>query len=214
MTKKILILLTIALFSITNSFSQQVTKQQKDIHFERDIDVIVEELTFMYDTDQALREYTLFKTYNKAVTDSIERLPQEEMRSYLKFKKFKSDDLAKRINKEYLLPIDELNTQRIIEMTNQYGFPSLGRIKKYYKGMLDEEFNPYILIVHAPKKYWEELKGLLNKELEAKYLSRCEYGHILWHLNGRKNINDMLNNGFKMIPNAEGQEVLTAVDCD
>ena len=80
--------------------------------------------------------------------------------------------------------------------------------------MLDEEFNPYILIVHAPKKYWAELKGLLNKELEAKYLSRCEYGHILWHLNGRKNINDMLNNGFKMIPNAEGQEVLTAVDCD
>ena len=168
----------------------------------------------MYDTDQALREYTLFKTYNKTVTDSIERLPHEEMRSYLKSKKFKSDDLAKRINKEYLLPIDELNTRRIIEITSKYGFPSLSRIEKFYKGKLDQEFNPYVLIVHAPKKYWQELKTLLNEELAAKHLSRCEYGHILWHLNGRKDINDMLNNGFKMIPNEHGQEVLTAVDCE
>lgn len=168
----------------------------------------------MYDTDQALREYTLFKTYNKTVTDSIERLPHEEMRSYLKSKKFKSDDLAKRINKEYLLPIDELNTRRIIEITSKYGFPSLSRIEKFYKGTLDQEFNPYVLIVHAPKKYWQELKTLLNEELTAKHLSRCEYGHILWHLNGRKDINDMLNNGFKMITNEDGQEVLTAVDCE
>ena len=207
-------LLTVMLLPSTKSFCQQITKQEKEINFEKDIDLIVEELVFMYDTDQALREYTLFKTYNKAVTDSIERLPQEEIRSYLKSKKFKSDDLAKRINKEYLLPIDELNTRRIIDMTSKYGFPSLSRIKKRYKGILDEEFNPYILIVHAPKKYWEELKTLLNEELETKHLSRCEYGHILWHLNVRKDINDMLNNGFKMIPNEDGQEVLTAVDCE
>ncbi|SFN89176.1 hypothetical protein SAMN05421741_11319 [Paenimyroides ummariense] len=207
-------LLTVMLLMSTKSFCQQITKQEKEINFEKDIDLIVEELVFMYDTDQALREYTLFKTYNKAITDSIERLPHEEMRSYLKLKKFKSDDLAKRINKEYLLPIDELNTKRIIDMTSKYGFPSLSRIKKYYKGILDEEFNPYILIVHAPKKYWEELKTLLHEELDAKHLSRCEYGHILWHLNGRKDINDMLNNGFKMIPNEDGQEVLTAVDCE
>lgn len=141
MTKNILILLTATLIFTAKSFSQQATNQQKDIN-EKDIDFIVEELIFMYDTDQALREYTLFKTYNKAVTDSIERLPQELMRSYLKSKKYKSDDLAKRINKEYLLPIDELNTKRIIEMTNKYGFPSLSRIKKLYKGALDEEFNP------------------------------------------------------------------------
>ena len=214
MTKNILILLTVTLIFTAKSFSQQATNQQKDINFEKDIDFIVEELIFMYDTDQALREYTLFKTYNKAVTDSIERLPQELMRSYLQSKKYKSDDLAKRINKEYLSPIDELNTKRIIEMTNKYGFPSLSRIKKLYKGALEEEFNPYILIVHSPKRYWDELKTLLKKELDAKHLSRCEFGHMLWHLNGRKDLNDMLSNGFKMITNENGQEVLTAVDCE
>ena len=89
MTKNILILLTASLLFTTKSFSQQVTNQEKEINFEKEIDFIVEELIFMYDTDQALREYTLFRTYNKAVTDSIERLPQEEIRSYMKSKKFK-----------------------------------------------------------------------------------------------------------------------------
>lgn len=83
MTKKLLMLLTVMLLPSTKSFCQQITKQQKEINFEKAIDIIVEELIF-YDTDQALREYTLYKTYNRAVTDSIERLPQEEMRSYLK----------------------------------------------------------------------------------------------------------------------------------
>ncbi len=212
-TVKILLLI-ILFFTFLQSFAQTANVEIQNEKFENDIDLIVEELKFMYDTDQAIREYNLFKTYDKAITDSIENLPQEKTREYILSKKFKSDSLGKRINEKYILPIDELNTKRIIELTEIYGFPSKSRIEKKYKEKLDEEFNPYILIVHAPKKYWDELKVIIKKELDSKHLSRCEYGHILWHLNGRKNIQDMLDNGFKLVPNENGQQILSAVDCE
>lgn len=212
-TTKSLFLFIFYFLNLSHSFAQIDVNDQK-VNFERDIDLIVEELKFMYDTDQALREYTLFKTYNKAITDSIENLSQDKVREYIISNSFKSDSLGKRINKEYILPIDILNTERIIELTKIYGFPSLSRIEKIYNKELDDEFNPYILIVHAPKKYWDELKIIIKKELENKHLSRCEYGHILWHLNGRKNMQDMLDNGFELVTNENGQQVLTAVDCE
>lgn len=207
-------LLIILFFTFLQSFAQTIDLKKQNEKFENDIDIIVEELKFMYDTDQAIREYTLFKTYDKAVTDSIENLTQEKVQEYILSKNFKSDSLVKRINEKYILPIDELNIKRIIELTKIYGFPSKSRIEKKYKGKLDEEFNPYILIVHAPKKYWDELKVLIKKELDNKRLSRCEYGHILWHLNGRKNIQDMLDNGFKLVTNEDGQQTIKAVDCE
>jgi hypothetical protein len=210
---KILVFI-ISFFTYLQSFAQTIDLEKQNEKFENDIDIIVEELKFMYDTDQAIREYTLFKTYDKAVTDSIENLTQEKVQEYILSKNFKSDSLVKRINEKYILPIDELNIKRIIELTKIYGFPSKSRIEKKYKGNLDEEFNPYILIVHAPKKYWDELKVLIKKELDNKRLSRCEYGHILWHLNGRKNIQDMLDNGFKLVTNEDGQQTIKAVDCE
>ncbi len=203
----------ILFFNFSQIFAQIDVKQQNE-NFNKDIELLVEELKFMYDTDQALREYILFKTYNKAITDSIEKLPQEKVKEYIVSNNFKSDSLAKRINKEYILPIDILNTERFIELTKIYGFPSKSRIEKIYKKELDNEFNPYILIVHAPKKYWDELKVMIKKELENNRLSRCEYGHLLWHLNGRKNMQDMLDNGFKLVTNENGQQVITAFDCE
>lgn len=215
--KKLTVKALLLLFTFFNSFNllaQNVELEQQNKNFERDIDIIVEELKFMYDTDQALREYMLFKTYNKAITDSIENLPQKKIQEYIISNNYKSDSLGKRINEKYILPIDKLNTERIIELTKIYGFPSISRIEKIYKKELDEEFNPYILIVHAPKVYWEELKVIIKKELDNQHLSKCEYGHILWHLNGRKNMQDMLDNGFKLIPNENGQQVLKAIDCE
>lgn len=209
------ILFIVFLFlSFAKSFAQNAEIDIQNEKFIKDIDIIIEELQFMYDTDQALREYTLFKTYNKALTDSIESLPSDKVREYIQSKNFKSDSIGKRIREKYILPIDSLNIERIIELTKIYGFPSISRIKKIYKKELDKEFNPYLLVVHAPKKYWEELKLIIKKELKNKNLSRCEYGHMLWHLNGRKNIQDMLDNGYKLVTNEDGQKVLQAVDCE
>lgn len=101
-TIKTLFLLIFYFLNFSHSFAQINVIQQNE-NFERDIDLIVEELKFMYDTDQALREYTLFKTYNKAITDSIENLSQDKVREYIISNSFKSDSLGKRINKEYIL---------------------------------------------------------------------------------------------------------------
>ena len=207
-------LFAVLFLTCLQSFAQDVDVEIQNEKFKEDIDLIVEELQFMYDTDQAMREYLLFKTYNKAVTDSIENLSQEKVQNFIIAHNYKSDSLSKRINEQYLFSIDKLNTKRIIELTKIYGFPSKSRIEKIYKKPLGEEFNPYILIVHAPKKYWEELKKIAKNELQNKHLNRCEYGHILWHLNGRKNFNDMLDNGFELITNEDGQKVLKAINCE
>src|SRR5690606_41942524 len=87
---KSLFLFIFYFLNLSHSFAQIDVNDQK-VNFERDIDLIVEELKFMYDTDQALREYTLFKTYNKAITDSIENLSQDKVREYIISNSFKSD---------------------------------------------------------------------------------------------------------------------------
>ncbi|MGG7036886.1 MAG: hypothetical protein ACI7YS_17090, partial [Flavobacterium sp.] len=82
----------------------------------------------------------------------------------------------------------------------KYGFPSIDRIRKYYKKeFIDPEFNPYILLVHSPEKYWKELKTLMKKELAERRINKCTYGHLLWHVTGRKSFQPMLDNGYEMV---------------
>ncbi|ADQ78877.1 hypothetical protein Palpr_0721 [Paludibacter propionicigenes WB4] len=173
---------------------------QKDSLFKKDIVPLVEEMEFMYGYDQAMREYTIYQTFDKNVTDKIENLTDSLKEKEIDKRKFASDSLAYFIFKNYINPKDAVHTARIIEITKKYGFPSLERIRKYYKkDFIDPEFNPYILLVHAPKAYWIELKELTKKELVEGRISRCVYGHMLWHFNGRKNMKDLLENGFEMI---------------
>ena len=173
---------------------------QKDSLFKKDILPLVEEMEFMYGYDQAMREYTIYKTFDKSETDRIEKLPDSLKEKEIDKRKFVSDSLTHLILKNYVNPKDAVHTARIIEITRKYGFPSLDRIKKYYKkDFIDPEFNPYILLVHAPKTYWTELKDLMKKELDEGRITRCVYGHMLWHFNGRKNLKDLLENGFEMV---------------
>jgi hypothetical protein len=197
-------------------FSNHLVAQniEKDNLLKRDVELVIEEVKFMYDYDQALREYTLFKTFDKSKTDSIENLEPELTRKFVLANKFKSDTLSKHIFKTYINHFDELHTGKIIKMTKMYGFPSKKRLEKFSGKQLGEEFDPYILLVHAPKKYWEELKILMKQELADCNIDKCKYGHLLWHFNGRKDINDLLNNGFEYVVNEDGVKTLTAVDCD
>lgn len=192
----------------------QKNSQNKDELLKADAEIVMEEITFMYDYDQALREYTLFKTFDKHKTDSIENLSPELLRNHIKEHNFKSDSLSKKLNRDYIVHFDDMHTTRIIELTKKYGFPSKERLERLSSKSFPEEVNPYILLVHAPKKHWETLKVLMNSELKNGNITRCEYGHLLWHFNGRKDINDMLNNGFEYVTNESGQRVLTATNCD
>ena len=173
---------------------------EKDSLLQKDIVSLIEEMEFMYGYDQTLREYTIFKTFDKSETDRIENLPDSLRMAEMTKRKFESDSIGKLIWKKYINPKDAEHTERMIEITKKYGFPSLNRIKKYSdKEFIDPEFNPYILLVHAPQKYWNELKALMKNELESGRINKCTYGHLLWHCTGRKSFQPMLDNGYKMI---------------
>ena len=176
------------------------SQNEKDELLKKDIEILVEEMEFMYGYDQTLREYTIFKSFDKSETDRVENLPDSLRIKEISKRNFKSDSLGSHIFKNYINPKDEEHTKRMIEITKKYGFPSLNRIKKYYdKPFIDPEFNPYIILVHSPKKYWDELKDLMKRELDENIISKCTYGHLLWHFTGRKNFQPMLDNGFKLV---------------
>lgn len=191
--KYILIFLFFTTTSLT--FSQSA----RDEIFEQDLPALIEEMEFMYGYDQLLREYTIFKSFNKNETDSIELLNDSLRSAIVKDRQFINDTLNTFIFREYINPKDAIHTERMIAITKKYGFPGVERITKYYdKPFKDPEFSPYILLVHAPEPYWEELKLLMKKEMEKGRIDRCTYGHLLWHFTGRKSFQPLLDNGFIM----------------
>lgn len=172
----------------------------KDSLLKEDIIGLVEEMEFMYGYDQTLREYTIFKTFDKSETDSIENLSDSLRRKEIFKRKFVSDSIEKNIWKSYINPKDAEHTERMIEITRKYGFPTTERIKKYYKeDFIDPEFNPFIILVHSPKEYWEELKVLIRNEYKNGIINKCEYGYLLWQFTGRKSFQPMLDNGYIMV---------------
>lgn len=175
------------------------SQSRKEQLFKQDVAALVEEMEFMYGYDQLLREYLIFKSLNKNETDSLEILPDSLRVEIIKERQFVNDSLSKIISRDYIGPMDAKHTARIIEITKKYGFPSTKRIKQYYdKEFSDPEFSPAILLVHAPKSYWEELKLLMKNELEEERIDRCTYGHMLWHFTGRQSFKPLLENGFVM----------------
>ena len=148
--------LILLIFSILLS-NAIYSQSAKDSLLQKDINSLVEEMEFMYGYDQTMREYTIFKTFDKSETDRIENLPDSLRVEEMKKRKFESDSIGKLIWKKYINPMDAQHTERMIEITKKYGFPSIERIKKYYKKeFVDPEFNPLIIFIHSPKKYWEE----------------------------------------------------------
>jgi len=85
-------------------------------------------------------------------------------------------------DKDSLLQKDVIeHTERMIEITKKYGFPSVKRIKKYYsKDFVNPEFNPLIIFIHSPKKYWRKLKELMLNEYNNGTINQCQYGYMLW----------------------------------
>lgn len=131
----------------------------------------------------------------------------------MKERRFANDSLGKIIYRDYINPKDAVHTTRIIEITKKYGFPGVKRIRKYYdKAFSDPEFNPYILLVHAPGSTWEELKLLMKNELKEGRIDRCTYGHMLWHFTGRKSFQPLLDNGF-ILEEKDGRSNLRST-CD
>lgn len=204
MKKKILIFIFGLI--INASYSQENVDIKKE-RFEQQIDTIVEELKFNYEYDQALREYIIYKTFDKSVTDSIESLENEKDRlNYIFSTNFKSD-LAKTIWNEFIYPSDDKFTERLIAISDSVGYPSLKRIKKYYNSELPEEFNPTIFFIHSREKYWGKINEIAEREFENGNMGKCDYGYIRWHTSGRKENKYLDENGIKYGANTKGRAV-------
>lgn len=204
---KIYFLFILAFLFSTGMFSQK----EKDSLLKSDIEQIISELKFMYDYDQALRKYLDYSTFNRSFIDSIENKPDSISNQIIKSDKVQSKELRDLIWNKYITPFDSIHAKRLIEITNKYGFPSIKRVKTYYKGTLD--FNPVVLFIHSPFKFSLELKALMKEELHQKNLDRCTYGYLLWHFEGRKDFKPMLENGYEFV-NQDGKMVLMRKNCD
>lgn len=177
-----------------------IAQKKSNLLLEQNIISLVEELEFMYGYDQAIREYTLYKTFNKSETDRIESLSDSLRTEEIIKRKFESDSIGLLIWNNYIHPKDAAHTERLIKITEKYGFPTVERLKKYYKkDFVDPEFNPLILFIHSPKKYWEQLKVLMRQEYQIGNINKCQYGYLLWHFTGRTSFQPMLDNGYEMV---------------
>jgi len=110
---------TLILFLLVTKVA--ICQTEKEKAFENDIIELVEEMEFMYGYDQTLREYTIFKTFDKSETDSIENLPDSLIIKEISERKFKSDSIGKYIRKNYIIPKDAEHTERMIEITKNMG---------------------------------------------------------------------------------------------
>ena len=176
------------------------SQTDKDSLLNIDINILVEEMEFMYGYDQTMREYIQYKSFDKSETNRIENLADSLRELEMNKRKLESASLEITIREKYINSFDALHTERMIEIIKKYGFPSRERLKKYYKkDFIDPEFDPLILLIHSPKKYWEELKVLMLNEYKKGIIHQCIYGYSLWHFNGRKSFQPMLENGWKFI---------------
>lgn len=196
--KKFTYLLLIFVMCFNNGYTQKHSKAVLDELFKQHVDSIVDELRFNYQYDQALREYVLFKTFDKSITDSLENIEYSEKKKYVFSHNFKTN-MEKRIWNEFIDPASDKFTESLIRVSKQYGFPSLGRIKKFYNGILpdDLEFNPVIIFIHANPQYYQQIKELVTEQYDAGLIGKCDYGYIMWHITGRKESKYLDENGIK-----------------
>lgn len=193
---KKLFLFCICITSFLNSFTL-FAQAEKDSLLKRDVVQVIEELQYMYHLDQETRNYL-----EKMKNGNSDEAPEQE------FSKAGTDSIWAHI----ISPLDSIKTARIMVLIEKYGFPSVDRLEKF--SGRDLEFNPQILLIHAPFSFSEELIPIAEREYNfGNFRSKCEYGYLLWHLHGRKDFKYMLENGYKMETQDDGTFKLIAT-CD
>ncbi|WP_430412157.1 hypothetical protein [Kordia sp.] len=173
----ILFLIVILTFSCKNKYDLSVSE----------IEFLIKETDEMHEIDQGIRH----KLIDLDVYYGVDR------KSYGSFLSFK--DKKEILGKEYaeyrrkgdslrevMHSIDEVNTQKLLALTKQYGFPGKERLGTYHA-------SAYFIFVHSARKYFDEIRTLINQEYEAKRISEYERAYIFWHLDGRNGMMPSVN---------------------
>jgi len=175
------------------------SQSDKEELFKQDLVVLVEEMEFMYEYNQLLRNYMVFKTFDGCEIERIGNLPDSLRLAELRKWEFVNGNFSKYIYSNYINPKDAEHMARMIAIIKKYGFPSLKRIRRYTdKEFSDPDFSPFILLQNAPEKYWKKLRKLMKKEYDAGRINQCAYGFVLWDLSLDKSFKPMLDNGYVM----------------
>lgn len=152
-----------------------------------EIEFLIKETDEMHEKDQGIRqefaELDVFYGVDSETNgrflftkDKKEILGEE----YTEYKR-KGDSL-----RDIMHSIDEVNTNKLLTLTKKYGFPSKERLGTYHA-------SAYFIFVHSSRKYFDEIRSLIDKEYEAKRISEYERAYVFWHLDGRNGMMPSVN---------------------
>ena len=117
------------------------------------------------------------KEFNSLSENQQGKLKQEALK--LASKKLKPLMVQNDSLREMQLELDAKNTMKLIEITRKHGWQtskSLG---------CNQRFKTVLIFRHAPKKYWNEVRTIIEKERSEQRMSEYEYYVIDNHLKGR-----------------------------
>jgi len=73
--------------------------------------------------------------------------------------------------------IDEKNTKQLIAIMQS---------KCFKKHNINDSVPYFLIFVHSPPEYKDQIIPILNKELKKGEIQTLQYDFVMWHLNGRK----------------------------
>lgn len=173
----VVFLMMTCMFSCKNKYDlsaaeiEFLTKETDEMHgLDQGSRHKLKDLDSFYGVDRRTNGYFL------SFKDKKNRLGDE----YVDYK-FKHDSIYKTIT-----VIDSINTNKLLALTRQYGFPSKERLGTYHA-------SAYFIFVHSARKYFDEIRTLINEEYDAKRISEYERAYIFWHLDGRNGMMPSVN---------------------
>ena len=142
------------LFLIISLLVTSVITSQEAIIDKSDLCSLVAKMSF---TDQLYRKGDVLKNWNtdkysKKEIDSVWKLQTE---------------------------IDNMNTEKLIELTQKYGWLSNKKLPCESKHYL------FLIFRHSQEQYFDRIAGLIDVELDAGRLDFGHYNNMIHHLHGR-----------------------------
>jgi len=128
---------------------------------------LIEELKEMEEADQLNRSFSSLKTFDQKLIDSVKKLSTNEYISFIQTHKSeltkKQEDSLRNIQYR----IDLKNTNRLYEITKEYGW--LNETK------LDSVIDPMLFLFHTPKETIAKMQALLFEEVQAKRMESNKF---------------------------------------
>ena len=156
--KKIILISTI-LISLISCKEKNKEENKKELADSVKAELI-DEFKEMKEKDQLNRSYVSLGTFDQKLIDSTKELTTQEYISFMQ--SHKSELTKKQVDSLWNIQnkIDLKNTNRIYEITKEYGWLS--------ETKLDSVIDPMLFLFHTPKETIEKMQTLLFEEVQAK----------------------------------------------